>query len=100
MLFHARRRRFGGSIGVLAEYCGEVAEIRRVLLSGYREFLSGIDPVGVAQYAAIRFEDLCVVIGITVELFADFRERVSRLNGVGAYAALRRLRRRLGTRVH
>ena len=48
------------------------------------QFLAGVDCVRIPQDIAIGIEDLRVLIGVTVELAADFRKRISRFHRIGS----------------
>src|SRR5262249_25603027 len=56
---------------------------RRVLLRNYK-LLAGLDFVRIGELVLVGFEDFHVLVGVAVELLADFGKAVAGLNGVRA----------------
>ena len=63
-------------------------------LVGNIQLLPDLNLVRVFQFVAIRVEDLHVLVGVAVELFADLRERVAGFDGVSLRVLAAAARRR------
>src|SRR5918993_4096609 len=68
------------------QLCRCVDGALRVVIRRDDELLPDLYFVGVAQLAAVGVEDAHVLVRVAVELFADLRERVARLDRVALAA--------------